>query len=169
MKISIKSTLFAAAFFATISFVGCKSDSPKSTATKFLNDLYHMDYEGAKSVATDETKSMLDMLSQFSTMMPDSVKASAKKITVTIKDEKKLTDSTAEVTYTTSENKTEQKLNLVQRTIKEGGKEEKKWLAQWSKMDNSGQTNEPTEPVTEPTNDTAAVPAESAPADTTVK
>jgi|GEM_PF-2521357 hypothetical protein len=117
----------------------CKNDSPKAAAEKFLNNLNHMNYDAAKTVATEETINMLDMLAQFSSMMPDSVKEEARKVTVFIKEEKILTDSTAYVIYTTSENHTEQRLNLVKRSV-DGGKE-KKWLAQWSKMDQLPEEN----------------------------
>lgn len=131
MKISGK--VAGLMLMAAAVFTGCSSDSPKAAAEKFLNNLNHMDYEGAKTVATEETRNMLDMLAQFSSMMPDSVKEAAKKITVTINEEKILSDTTAYITYTTSENTTEQRLNLVKRSTSEKGDE--KWLAQWSKAD----------------------------------
>lgn len=149
---SLKNSLLSLIVLAALSFAGCKSDTPKATAEKFLNDFYHMDYDGAKTVSTDETKSMLEMLSQFSAMMPDSARTAAKKTTITIKEEKMLTDSTAEITYITSESAQEQKLNLVKRNTKEKGKEEKKWLVQWDK-NSGGDTNEQSseEPATDTT------------------
>lgn len=151
MKLSFKTSLLSLAVVAALSFAGCKSDSPKATAEKFLNDFYHMDYEGAKTVSTEETKSMLEMLSQFSAMMPDSTRTAAKKIVITITKEETINDSTALIKYTTSESKQEQKLDLVKRNVKEKGKEEKKWLVQFDKS-NGGDANE--QPLEEPTTDT---------------
>src|SRR5690606_34701343 len=107
---------FTALLLASICFVGCSSNSPKASADKFLTALAHMDYEAAKSVSTDETKKMIDLISSFSSMMPDSAKAEAKKIKISIKDEK-IDGDKATVTYTSSEddNKTEKKLDLVKK------------------------------------------------------
>jgi hypothetical protein len=116
-------TLFA------VSLISCNTNSPKSSADKFLTGLYHMDYEAAKSVSTEETKKMLDMMAQFSSMVPDSAKETAKKIKVDIKDVKEEGDK-AVVTYTTTEDPAEKKLNMV--------KQSGKWLVQWSKQDTMG-------------------------------
>src|SRR5690606_19108182 len=103
----------------------------KAAADKFLTSLAHMDYEAAKTVSTEDTKKMLDLMAQFSSMMPDSVKTEAKKIKITVKDEK-IEGDNATVTYTSSEdeNKTEHKLNL---TKKEG-----QWLVVWNKDEGMG-------------------------------
>jgi hypothetical protein len=82
--------------------------------------------------------------------LPDSSKASAKKIKVDIKDIKEEGDK-ATVTYVTSENPNDQKLDMV---IENG-----KWLVKWSKQDGAGgeMGDAPTdEPVI---SDTSAVPA----------
>src|SRR5690606_9619758 len=99
-----------------ITFTACNSNSPKAAADKFLTSLAHMDYEAAKTVSTEDTKKMLDLMAQFSSMMPDSVKTEAKKIKITIKDEK-IEGDNATVTYTSSEdeNKNEHKLNLTKK------------------------------------------------------
>jgi hypothetical protein len=129
---------------------GCNSNSPKATADKFLNNFYHMDYKEAKTVATDDTKKVLDMIEQFATMIPDSQKQNAKKIKIDIKDVKEEGDK-ATVVYTTSESKQDQKLDLV--------KQNGKWLVKWSKQNDAegeapadGQTEEPA------LSDTAAPP-----------
>lgn len=150
-----------------IIFVSCKNDTPKAAAEKFLNGLTHMDYEAAKSVSTAETKKTLDLLASFSSMVADSVKAEAKKIKITIKDEK-IDGNKATVTYTTSEDggKMERKLYLVK-----GGDDEKenkgKWLVSYSKDDsmNGADNSDVIEPEPneggidgESTNDTAVAP-----------
>jgi hypothetical protein len=115
--------------------VACNSNSPKTSAEKFLNGFTHLDYEAAKSVSTEETKKSLDLYAQFSTMMPDSIKTEAKKIKVVIKDEK-IEGDKATVTYTTSEdgNKQERKLDLI--------KKDNKWLVAWNKEDMMGGGND---------------------------
>lgn len=149
MKFSVKLPLLALVAIAVLSITGCKKDNPKAVAEKYLNALYHMDYDGAKTVATDETKSMLEMLSQFSSMMPDSSREAAKKVVITITKEEMLSDTTARITYTTSEVKQEQTIKLVKRSEKENG--EKKWLVLHDKSDNG---NTPEESSEEPVTDT---------------
>jgi len=128
----------AAVLMISLGLVSCNSNSPKASADKFLTGLLHYDYESAKSVSTDETKKMIDLMAQFSAMMPDSIKQASKKVNVDIKDVKEEGDK-ATVTYTTSEDKQEKKLNLV--------KVDGKWLVQYSKMDNMD------EPDTQPVDD----------------
>ena len=104
-------SVFVAAIFA-VAFTGCNKNSPKAAAETYLNGLYHYDYEAAKSVATEETKNMIDLAAQFSAMMPDSMREEAQKIKVDIKDVKEEGDR-AVVTYSTSDEEAEKKLNLV--------------------------------------------------------
>jgi hypothetical protein len=147
-----------------IIFVSCKNNSPKTAAEKFLNGLTHMDYEAAKSVSTADTKKTLDLLASFSSMIPDSVKAEAKKVKIVIKDEK-IEGDKATVTYTTSEDdhKMERKLYLVKGG--EGEKENKgKWLVSYSKDDsmNGSENSDVVEPApteTDATTDTAVAPS----------
>lgn len=133
-----------------ITLVSCDSNSPKSVADKFLVAYYHLDFEGAKKVSTEETKKMLDMMQQFSTMIPDSSKKQAKNITVKLNDVKQKGADTAVVTYVTSNIPTEQTLNMV--------KVNGKWLVQWSKQDQMGGGATDGAPATEQplTTDTAA-------------
>lgn len=140
----------AATFVLAIALTSCNTNSPKAAADKFLTNLYHMDYEGAKEVATEDTKKMLDMMAQFSSMMPDSTKENAKKIKVDIKDVKEDGDK-ATVIYTTSESTGEQKIDLV--------KQNGKWLVQYNKQDTGGDMTD--QPAEEPVmTDTTAVPAD---------
>lgn len=125
MKKAVYSIL--AIVLITIGLTSCNSNTPKASADKFLTGLLHYDYESAKSVSTEETKKMVDLMAQFSSMMPDSVKQDAKKVKIIIKDSKEEGDK-AVVTYSTSDDTTQKKINLV--------KQNDKWLVQYSKMDN---------------------------------
>jgi hypothetical protein len=116
----------AAALVLAISIISCNTNSPKASADKFLTGFYHLDYKAAKSVSTESTKNMLNMMEQFSTMLPDSAKENAKKVKINIKDVQENGDK-ATVTYNTSENETDQKLDLV--------KQNGKWLVEWNKQD----------------------------------
>ena len=62
------------AVVAIATMFGCSGNSPESVAEKFLKAMNKMDYDGAKKYGTDETGKMLDMLSGFMKMMPDSSK-----------------------------------------------------------------------------------------------
>lgn len=109
--------------------VSCKSKSnPKDVATNFLNALVKLDYEGAKKYGTPETGKMMDMLSSFSGMMPDSIKSKAKETKVEIKGYKEDGDN-CEVSYMNSDKPdVVQTLNLI--------KVDGKWLVNASKDDN---------------------------------
>jgi hypothetical protein len=142
---------FAAICVMAMTLVSCNSNTPKATADKFLNGLYHMDYKQAKEVATEDTKKMLEVMENFSSMMPDSNKANAKKIKINLKDEK-IEGDKAVVTYTTSESTEEQKVDLV--------KQDGKWLVQYNKQEGAGGGDMNTEePMEEPVVDSAATPA----------
>jgi len=156
-------SLTAVLVFA-LGMTSCNSNSPKASADKFLTGLLHYDYEAAKSVSTEETKKMIDLMAQFSAMMPDSIKQAAKKVKVNIKDAKEEGDK-ATVTYTTSDDPQEKKLNLV--------KQSDKWLVQYSKMDNMNEgentdmSTPPTDAPATTTDTTTAPPADGTAVDTT--
>lgn len=143
----------AAICLLAISITSCSNNSPKASADKFLTSLYHMEYAKAKEVATDDTKKLLDMMEQFSSVLPDSSKQSAKKIKVDIKDVKEEGDK-ATVTYVTSESPNEQKLDMV--------KQNGKWLVQWSKQDGGNDMSDmpADEPVMDDSTGAAVAPAE---------
>lgn len=151
------------ALAAVVIMTGCSKNSPKAVATTFLNGYYHLDYEAAKKVSTEETKNTLNMMQQLSTaFFPDSMKKTAKDIKVSIKDVKVDGDK-ATVTYNTSSVPTELTLHLV--------KEKGKWLVQWTKQDqmnSAGGSVDSTAAEQEPAmSDSANVPAnEPVPADT---
>jgi len=117
---------FTAIIALAFTLVSCNTNSPKSVATQFLTDFYHMDFDAAKKVSTDDTKKMLDMFQQLETMMADSTKQQLKKIKVDVKDVK-IDGDKATANYVTSDNAKAQTLHLV--------KQNGKWLAQWSKQD----------------------------------
>lgn len=89
--------------------IGCSGNSPKSVAGNFLKAMNKMDFEGAKKYGTEDTGKMLDMLSGFMKMMPDSSKKETHSeiISETIEGDK------ATVTYKDEKNEGEQVLNLV--------------------------------------------------------
>lgn len=114
-----------------LALTGCKDDSPKAVAEQYLNSFYHMEYEGAREVATEDAIQLIDLMEQFATQQPDSVKKSAKKINVDILDVKEDGDN-AEVTYSISTEPGEQTLKLV--------KQNGKWLVAQSKQDGVDET-----------------------------
>jgi hypothetical protein len=122
-------SVLSIAFMAAIVLAGCTSNSPKPVAEKFLNSFWHMDYKDAKTVSDSATIQMIEMLETMSTTMADSDRQDAKKISVTVKDEKLINDTSAVVTYITSEIKEEKTLRLV--------KKNGKWLVNLTKNDNT--------------------------------
>ena len=84
-------------------------DTPKSVAENFLKALNKMDYETAKKYGSEDTGKLLDMMSGFAKMMPDSAK---KEMSFEMKDEK-INGDKATVTYTASGEEGVQTLNLV--------------------------------------------------------
>lgn len=115
------------ALIILVGLAGCNSNSPKATAEKFLNGFYHMEYDKAREVSTEKTKSLVDLVEQFSVASPDSVKKNAKKIAIDITDVKEEGDK-ATVTYKISSEPGDQKLDLV--------KVNGKWMADFSKENN---------------------------------
>ena len=136
-----------------LGFSSCKQTSPEASAEQFLNGLYHYDYEAAKAVSTEETKRMIDLMAQFSAMMPDSVREEAQNIKVDVKDVK-VDGERATATYSTSDEPAEKKLNLV--------KVEDQWLVEYSKMDEELNT---ADDVDMPAEGPADMPSDVAPAD----
>jgi hypothetical protein len=52
-------------------FISCGTRSPKHVAEAYLSAIYKQDFEKAKTFGTEETNKMLDVLSGFAKMMPD--------------------------------------------------------------------------------------------------
>jgi len=84
-------------------------DSPKSVAENFLKAMNKMDYEAAKKYGSEDTGRLLDMMSGYATMIPDSAR---EEISFEIKDEK-IEGDKATVTYVQSGEVSEQSLDLV--------------------------------------------------------
>ncbi len=147
----------SAVVFAALFMVSCNKNNPKDVADKWLTSFYHMDYEEAKKVSTDETKGLVNTFQELTRSLADSSKQEMKKIQVTIKDVKEEGDK-ATVTYTTSEEDAkEQKLAMI--------KKDGKWLVEFSKNDMMGDVDNSTDqpmgsdstaaPTTTPVEDTA--------------
>lgn len=107
-------------------FAGCNKNTPKEVARTWLTSFNHMEFEQAMKVSTNETRNLLSSLNELTSGVSDSGKTEVKKITVEIKDVKEDGDK-AVVTYKSSDNPTEQKLNLV--------KQNDKWLVMFTKTD----------------------------------
>ena len=122
---------FSGLLLAAVMVVSCNKNSAKDVANTWLTSFYHMDYETAKKVSTDDTKNLLSQLQQLTGMISDSSKTEMKKLIVTVKDVKETGDTAAIAVYTLSDSPTkEQQIDLVKRSGK--------WLVQFSKNDQMG-------------------------------
>lgn len=130
----MKKILFSlsAIVMAAMVLVSCSKTSPKEVAKTWLTSFYHMDYEAAKKVSTEETKSFISQLQALSSMMPDSAKKEMQKITINVKDEQVEGDSVATVTYNVVSGKAaDAPKDETLKLVKKGDK----WLVQFSKND----------------------------------
>lgn len=84
-------------------------DSPKSVAENFLKAMNKMDFETAKKYGSEDTGKLLDMMSSFAKLMPDSAK---KERSFEMKDEK-INGDKATVTYVSSGEEGEQTVSLI--------------------------------------------------------
>ena len=149
MKKTMRS--LAVLLVAAVLLASCKKNTPKEVATEWLTDFYHLDYEAAKKLSTDDTKNLLSQVEQLASMIPDSTKQSYKKTSTTIKTVK-ITGDKAVVTYIVSDNPAlEQPLNLV--------KINGQWLVLYTKEDQPDPSSAETIPAADSTG--------AAPADTT--
>ncbi len=146
----IACTMVAAVLLA-FTLQSCNTNSAKGVAGKWLTSFYHMDFDGAMKLSTDDTKKMLGMLQQIMpAYMPDSTKAQLKNIKIDVKSVVEKGDA-ATATYVTSDNPKDQTLHLV--------KQNGKWLVQSSKEDLSGQSQQGGDQPAGPTDSTAMPPA----------
>jgi len=123
----MKLTLYRLSLLVCLAFfAGCNKNTPKEVARTWLTSFNHMEFEQAMKVSTNDTKNLLSSLNELTSGVSDSGKTEVKKITVEIKDVKEEGDK-AVVTYKSSDNPTEQKLNLV--------KQNDKWLVLFTKTD----------------------------------
>lgn len=107
MKRSLKYLLISALAITIYSCGG--GDSPKSVAENFLKAMNKMDFETAKKYGSEDTGKLLDMMSSFSKLMPDSAK---KEKSFEMKEEK-INGDKATVTYLYSDEDGEQTVNLI--------------------------------------------------------
>lgn len=145
-----KLTMFFVAILMT-GMAACNKNNPEAVAEQFLSGFYHMEYEKARQVSTEETKQLVNLMEQFAIQYPDSVKQNAKKKKIDLVEVKEDGDN-AVATYTVSDEPgVQQKLKLV--------KQNGKWLVSHSKEDNiEDAEEEPMEESTEvaPAADTTA-------------
>jgi hypothetical protein len=142
-------------------------NTAKDVATTWLNSFFHMDYEAAKKVSTEDTKALLTQLSALTAMMPDSSKNEMKKAVITIKEVKENGD-TAMVTYTVSDggkdaSKDQPPLKLVKSNT---GDTKGKWLVSFTKNDNMGGGADASPASPADTTGAPPAPADAPPADT---
>jgi len=65
-------TMHRLAIIVVVFCVSCGgSDNPRSVAEKFLKAMSTQDFESAKKYGTEETEKLLDMMSGFTKMSPD--------------------------------------------------------------------------------------------------
>lgn len=123
----------AALCLMAVVFTSCGGGNPKATAEKFLTGLYHMDYEAAKSVSTEETKKQVDNYASMMNIGGEKGKTEAQNIKVNVKDPVVNGDN-ATVEYTVSGAGNDDNIPHTLRLVKVKGK----WLAEWSKNDMFG-------------------------------
>lgn len=108
-------------------------NQPKHIAYYWLSSFYHMQYDEAKKLSSDDTKALLEQFSGLTGYMSDSSRTEMMRVKVGIKDSK-IEGDQANVVYVTSDNpEKEQVINLVNR----GGR----WQVQFSKGDIQGSEN----------------------------
>ena len=153
MKIMMRRLVLLAV--ASVMFISCGRNTPKEVAKTWLTGFNHMEFEQSIKLSTDDTKNLLSSLEELTKGVSDSGKTELKKIKINIKDVKEEGDK-AIVTYSSSDNPTEQKLNLV--------KVNDKWLVQFTKSDLVGVMPKDDEAAIEepaPSTDSAAVATDS--------
>jgi hypothetical protein len=132
-------------------------DSPKAVTENFLKALNKMDYETAKKYGSEDTGKLLDMMSGFAKMMPDSAKEEK---SFEIKDEK-IDGDKATVTYSQSGVEGEQAMNLV--------KVDGKWKVAMSKDSMNGEEGGSTDSGAATSTDTSSPGGEVVPADSSAR
>lgn len=153
MKKTFLSLMAVALVIVSVISCGSKSD-PKGVALNYLNALKKMDYETAKKFGTPETGKMLDMISSFSSMVPDSVKEQGKNVKIEIKEAKEDGDKCTIKFSSSDKPDAEETLSLV--------KKDGKWLVNMTKDDMDSGASEPVseEGSTPPAEEAVAEPAE---------
>lgn len=141
--------------FAAILMMGmaaCNKNNPEAVAKQFLSGFYHMEYEKARQVSTEETVQLVNLMEQFAIQYPDSVKQNARNKKIEIVEIKEDGDNAVAVYTVSDEPGVQQKLKLV--------KQNGKWLVSHSKQDNiEGEEDEPVEMDDPAATEQDAVPA----------
>lgn len=107
-------------------FTSCNRNSPRQVAETWLTAFHHMDADAALKHSAPATKTLINTLSSLSGPIPDSTRKELEKIKISIKDIQETSDK-ATVTYTTSDNPKERKINLVRQSDK--------WFVLFTKVD----------------------------------
>ncbi len=116
-------------------YSSCKNtNSPQAVTEKFLNSFVKMDYESAKSLSTKNTWELLDIWASFAKDIPEEVKKEkAENFKVKITGNKRESDSTVIVSYTTEPKVLPfDKLRLLRQTDIEG---RERWKVDISTLD----------------------------------
>jgi len=77
---------FVVLLVTAVLMVSCNNNTPKDVASTWLNGFYHMDYDAAKKVSTDDTRSMIAQIQQLAGKVNDSVKKEMRTIKIEIKN-----------------------------------------------------------------------------------
>ena len=145
---------FSIILFSAVVLVSCTKNTPKDVANEWLNDFFHLDYDAAKKLSTEDTKKLLSQVEQLASMVPDSTRRAYKNITITIKSVKVNGDN-ATVSYIGSDNPAlEQPLNLI--------KMDGKWKVIYTKEDQPAESSADILSATPPTDSAAVAPADTA-------
>jgi|GEM_PF-3073840 hypothetical protein len=116
-------------------FTGCKQHAgPKEVSLKFLTAIQKANYAEARNYATDDSKAMLDALSSFQKMLPESSREKIKNEKFEIRDVEKK-DSLAVVTYSSDMDTTAKTLRLK--------KEHREWKVAFTKETILPELNKP--------------------------
>lgn len=131
--------VFVPLALASLFLWGCKHNPGPGEVTKsFLNAVQEANYTEAKKYATEDSKAMLDALSAFQKMLPESSQEKFRNEKIIIKNVK-IKDSLAVVTYTGDIDTTSKTLKLK--------KEKGNWKVAFTKETILPELNKPLNPA----------------------
>lgn len=122
-------------FLVSFTFYSCiNTNSPEAVAEKFLVSFSKLDYETAKSVSTKPTWELLGIMEAYTKeLSEEEVEAKSKNLKIKITDNKRETDSTVLISYTTMPKILPfNKLRLLRQLDKEG---RERWKVDISTLD----------------------------------
>lgn len=122
MKTRALILLFSFAFLFSCQIFNDKKNSPEYVSKAFLQHIQKLEFEEAKTFATEETKMMLTFFANITKLVPDSQRIPTKQTDVLIQN-CVVQGETAQCSYTA--NGKEQVIDLV--------KQDKKWLVDMKK------------------------------------